>query len=107
MFVSPGKYYPIEEEEEGPNLTTIVEQHVHHMNNCMRSNVTTKTMLDVESKVGLTVLYLPVLREFVDAFLDDIFSKVWYELLGSDFTHLKKRKCLAIDFIMELDLTKS
>ncbi|XP_070190368.1 uncharacterized protein [Littorina saxatilis] len=44
------KYYPIEEEEEGPNLTTIVEQHVHHMNNCMRSNVTTKTMLDVESK---------------------------------------------------------
>lgn len=42
------KYYP--EEDEGPNLTTIVEEHVQHMNTCMRSNVTTKTMLDVESK---------------------------------------------------------
>ncbi|XP_076466964.1 uncharacterized protein LOC143298129 [Babylonia areolata] len=44
------KYYPQDEEAEGPNLTSIVEQHVYHMNNCMRTNVTTKTMLDVESK---------------------------------------------------------
>ena len=55
MFFFSGKYYPEEEDEEGPNLTTIVEQHVHHMNNCMRSNITTKTMLDVESKVSVCV----------------------------------------------------
>ena len=31
-------------------MTHIVDDHVKHMNNCMRTNVTTKTMLDVESR---------------------------------------------------------
>ncbi|XP_025098007.1 LOW QUALITY PROTEIN: dynein gamma chain, flagellar outer arm-like [Pomacea canaliculata] len=44
------KYYPEDEEEEGPGVSAIVESHLKDMEGCMRGNVSTKTMLDVESK---------------------------------------------------------
>lgn len=48
----PGKYFPDEEEEEGPSMSYTVAQHHESMMKAMSENVTTKTMLDVESKVN-------------------------------------------------------
>ncbi|OWF37572.1 Dynein heavy chain 5, axonemal [Mizuhopecten yessoensis] len=44
------KYFPEEEEEEGPSISYTVAQHHDSMMKAMSENVTTKTMLDVESK---------------------------------------------------------
>lgn len=46
-----GNYYPEDEEDEGPAISTIIAEHLTNMTMSMSDNVTTKTMLDVESKV--------------------------------------------------------
>lgn len=38
-------------------MSAIVESHLKDMEGCMRGNVSTKTMLDVESKVWLFLTY--------------------------------------------------
>ncbi|XP_052242570.1 uncharacterized protein LOC127852659 [Dreissena polymorpha] len=43
-------YYPEDEEDEGPAIATIIGEHLTNMTMAMSENVTTKTMLDVESK---------------------------------------------------------
>jgi hypothetical protein len=56
LFV--GKYYPEDEEDEGPAISTIIAEHLTNMTTSLSVNVTTKTMLDVESKVNyLQYLY--------------------------------------------------
>ena len=52
----PGQYYPEDEEDEGPGISAVVGEHVTNMTVAMSAAVTTKTMLDVESKVGMTVI---------------------------------------------------
>ncbi|KAK6187606.1 hypothetical protein SNE40_005595 [Patella caerulea] len=44
------RYYPEDEEDDGPSVSYIIEEHVNNMTKAMSENVTTKTMLDVESK---------------------------------------------------------
>ncbi|XP_069110280.1 uncharacterized protein, partial [Argopecten irradians] len=44
------KYFPEEEEDEGPSISYTVAKHHESMMKAMSENVTTKTMLDVESK---------------------------------------------------------
>ncbi|CAL1527205.1 unnamed protein product [Lymnaea stagnalis] len=44
------EYYPEQNDAEGPNVSSIVELHVRKMNDALRDYITTKTMLDVESK---------------------------------------------------------
>ncbi|KAL4232681.1 hypothetical protein ACF0H5_007369 [Mactra antiquata] len=44
------RYYPEDEEDEGPAISTIIAEHLTNMTQCLSINVTTKTMLDVESK---------------------------------------------------------
>ncbi|XP_067674368.1 uncharacterized protein [Haliotis asinina] len=44
------QYYPEDEEDEGPSIASIVEENLEKMRTAMSENVTTKTMLDVESK---------------------------------------------------------
>ncbi|XP_052807484.1 dynein axonemal heavy chain 5-like isoform X7 [Mya arenaria] len=44
------RYYPEDEEDEGPAISTIIAEHVTNMTMAMSDSVTTKTMLDVESK---------------------------------------------------------
>ncbi|XP_053397319.1 dynein axonemal heavy chain 5-like isoform X6 [Mercenaria mercenaria] len=44
------KYYPEDEEDEGPAISTIIAEHLTNMTQSLSENVTTKTMLDVESK---------------------------------------------------------
>ncbi|XP_052708586.1 uncharacterized protein LOC128183562 isoform X10 [Crassostrea angulata] len=44
------RYFPEDEEEEGPSISAIISQHLQQMTQAMSDNVTTKTMLDVESK---------------------------------------------------------
>jgi len=41
--------------EEGPSVSSIIRDHVTKMTDTMRENVTTKTMLDVESKVSIVL----------------------------------------------------
>ena len=53
-----GKYYPEDEEEDGPSISAIILDHLEHMTKAMSENVTTKTMLDVESKVRRTLCFL-------------------------------------------------
>ncbi|XP_060567478.1 dynein axonemal heavy chain 5-like [Ruditapes philippinarum] len=44
------RYYPEDEEDEGPAISTIIAEHLTNMTTSLSVNVTTKTMLDVESK---------------------------------------------------------
>lgn len=54
-----GRYFPEDEEEEGPSISAIISQHLQQMTQAMSDNVTTKTMLDVESKVTNSDLSYP------------------------------------------------
>ena len=47
-----GQYYREDEEDEGPGISTVVGEHVTNMTVALSLAVTTKTMLDVESKVS-------------------------------------------------------
>ena len=47
-----GQYYPENEEDDGPGISAVVGEHVTNMTVAMSVAVTTKTMLDVESKVS-------------------------------------------------------
>ena len=53
-----GQYYPEDEEDEGPGISAVIGEHVTNMTVAMSAAVTTKTMLDVESKVCMTVCSL-------------------------------------------------
>ncbi|XP_052089132.1 uncharacterized protein LOC127725852 isoform X10 [Mytilus californianus] len=44
------KYYPEDEEDDGPGVSAVILDHLDQMTKAMSDNVTTKTMLDVESK---------------------------------------------------------
>ena len=48
-------YYDEDMTEEGPSVSSIIRDHVTKMTDTMRENVTTKTMLDVESKVSIVL----------------------------------------------------
>lgn len=54
MFL--GKFYPEDEEGDGPGISTVIMEHLEEMTKAMSDNVTTKTMLDVESKVCQTLM---------------------------------------------------
>ncbi len=58
VLMTSGKYYPAHRRDEGPSVGLIVSQHVDKMGEVMMHNVTTKTMLDVESKVHLLTMFL-------------------------------------------------
>lgn len=58
-FSPSGRYFPEDEEEEGPSISAIISQHLQQMTQAMSDNVTTKTMLDVESKVTNSDLSYP------------------------------------------------
>ena len=47
-------------EDEGPSVTSIVIDLVTKMTDIMRDNVTTKTILDVESKVGSELSFIKI-----------------------------------------------
>ena len=55
------KYYNDNMEEEGPSVTSIVIDLVTKMTDIMRDNVTTKTILDVESKVRSDLSFINLL----------------------------------------------
>ncbi|ESO89151.1 hypothetical protein LOTGIDRAFT_229063 [Lottia gigantea] len=44
------RYYNEDDEDEGPSISSIIEEQVSNMTKSMSENVTTKTLLDVESK---------------------------------------------------------
>lgn len=54
FLLSVGKYYPEDEEDDGPGVSAVILDHLDQMTRAMSDNVTTKTMLDVESKVRHT-----------------------------------------------------
>ena len=56
MFVLAEEYYPDDSQEEGPSVTNVLRDHCHKMGQIMLDNVTTKTSLDVESKVSSTIV---------------------------------------------------
>ena len=58
LCIFVGKFYPEDEEEDGPSISAIILDHLEHMTKAMSENVTTKTMLDVESKVRRTLCFL-------------------------------------------------
>ena len=53
VFLSE-KYYRDDQTGEGPSVTSVLKEHVINMTRTMSESVTTKTMLDVESKVSLS-----------------------------------------------------
>ena len=67
IFLSiSGKYYPEDEEDEGPGISTVIGEHLTNMTRAMSVAVTTKTMLDVESKVAnICRVYLFAIQEMV------------------------------------------
>lgn len=44
-------YWPDNQKGDGPSVSDVVSEHVNKMKDTITHNVTTKTMLDVESKV--------------------------------------------------------
>ena len=58
LCLSIEQYWPDNQRGEGPSVSDIVDQHVQKMTHTMTENVTTKTMLDVESKVRTSFLKL-------------------------------------------------
>lgn len=50
---------------DDPSVSTVVEQHIRKMKDVLKGHVTTKTMLDVESKVCFIKLYVDVLSTTV------------------------------------------
>ena len=61
MVLLTGSYYPEDEEDEGPAISTIIGEHLTNMTMSLSESVTTKTMLDVESKVPVLVMVLFIL----------------------------------------------
>ena len=56
MYLSIGKYYGSQVEEESPSVATIVKTHLTKMTEVMNEHVTSRTMVDVETadKVRVT-----------------------------------------------------
>ena len=61
MVLLTGSYYPEDEEDEGPAISTIIGEHLTNMTMSLSESVTTKTMLDVESKVLVLDMVLFIL----------------------------------------------
>ncbi|KAJ8314952.1 hypothetical protein KUTeg_007102 [Tegillarca granosa] len=97
------KYYPEEEEDEGPSVSHVIVEHLMQLTKAMSENVTTKTMLDVESKdkdrfdgyyanFGVIVQQL---ETFLSAYLVIIFTRQMKTNQGLDiinrFTSIQTR----------------
>ncbi|XP_041355189.1 dynein gamma chain, flagellar outer arm-like isoform X3 [Gigantopelta aegis] len=96
-------YYPEFEEDDGPSISTIIEMHVNKMVGSMAENITTKTMLDVESKDNdkfdehykKFILVVQDLETFLSAYLHVIFLRKMKTQQGLDiitrFTPIQNR----------------
>ena len=77
------KYYPDNKKDEGPSVAEIIEEHLTRMTSTMTESVTTKTILDVESKVSENVIICSTVSTFtvVSRYYELCLLRYYYNIL--------------------------